>query len=104
MVKREYTLALIESVVKDRYCVTSDELRQRTRKERISFPRQILFYVASHLLQPVLYKNLALNYGLVNHASAIHGVRHVRDLMTVDMKFMEEMMMINSIIKEKLKR
>lgn len=80
----DYVVFMITS----RYGITAEEIRQRTRRRAIVFPRQI----AGALIREVLGKDISLSeigreLGGIDYSTVCHGIKLVNDIRDTDSRF-----------------
>jgi chromosomal replication initiator protein len=75
-------------ITASRYGITPDEIRLRTRRRSIAFPRQI----AGALIREVLGRDISLSeigreLGGIDYSTVCHGIKLVNDIRDTDSKF-----------------
>jgi len=83
--KQEITLEKIMETVCEHYNVTPEDLSSRNRKQKIAFVRQVAMYMASEHTN-MSNVQIGLNIGNRNHATVIHAINQVKNLLDVDEK------------------
>lgn len=74
-----------DDIICHEFFVTYDDLHRRTRLRHIVEARQMAMYVRRKIFNLSLHQS-ANDFGL-NHATAIHAVKTVRELMAMDKEF-----------------
>lgn len=82
--------------VSERYLITHEELQSKTRKRHIVEARQVCHWMIKNR---VCYNNLSLNaighmIGGKDHATVMHSVKTVDNLIEIDRSFRERLMMM----------
>ncbi len=88
----------IQKAVASFYGIKISDLSSSNRSRAISRPRQIAMYLAKNLTHESLPK-IGKEFGGKNHATVIHSVKLIEDLMNGDSKFMHEVKSIEEKIK-----
>ena len=83
--KQEITLEKIMDTVCGHYNVTPEDLCSRNRKQKIALVRQVAMYIASEHTN-LSNVQIGLNLGNRNHATVIHAINQVKNLLDVDEK------------------
>lgn len=83
--KQEITLEKIMETVCNHYNVTPEDLCSRNRKQKIALVRQVAMYIASEHTN-LSNVQIGLNLGNRNHATVIHAINQVKNLLDVDEK------------------
>jgi len=95
--KQEITLEKIMETVCGHYNVTSEELCSRNRKQKIALVRQVAMYIASEHTN-LSNVQIGLNLGNRNHATVIHAINQVKNLLDVDEKVRVDISTIEDIL------
>lgn len=75
-------------ITASRYGITPDEIRLRTRRRSIVFPRQIAGAIIRETLgSNVSFKEIGLELGGIDYATVIHGIKTVNDMRDVNKHF-----------------
>ncbi len=69
--------ARVEQIVCARFGITRRELRNRSRKQRFSWPRHVLFWLL-HTEYGLTQVNIADQYNQGDHTTVFQACRHVR--------------------------
>ena len=95
-------LSSIEHVICDYYHISSEDIRKKTRKETIRYPRQILFWMANYylkrneleiitqnntLIQLVFISELGRYYSF-NHSTILHAINVINNEIDYDKRLM----------------
>lgn len=83
--KESISLEKIMDTVCEHYNVSQDDILSRNRKQKIALVRQVAMYIASEhtTLSNV---QIGINLGNRNHATVIHAINQVKNLLDVDEK------------------
>lgn len=82
---REITLEYIREKVCEYFKITEEMLCSRSRKQPISYIRQLAFYLSNkHTSESIV--QIGLKLGGRNHATVIHAINNIRSLESVDPK------------------
>jgi len=81
--KESLSIEKILEVVSEHYNVTTEEIFSRNRTQKIAFARQVAMYIAS---EHTTMSNVQIgqNLGKRNHATVIHAVTQIKNLLDVD--------------------
>ena len=93
-------IKLIIETVCDIYNITPEDLHLKTRKRRISLPRQICMSLI-YDVAPQLQKSKAAEIFGLNHCNVYQTKIAVKNQMDTDAKFRERIELIREIIKTK---
>lgn len=91
----------IRKVIADHYDIAVEELVQRTRSERLVWPRFVGIYF-SRLLLGTRYKMLATLYGRKDHTTVPYAIAQVENRISTEQAFRDDVMLVESKIKEEL--
>ena len=94
-------LSSIEHVICDYFHISSEDIRKKTRKEKIRYPRQILFWMANYylkrneleitqnntLIQLVFISELGRYYSF-NHSTILHAINVINNEIDYDKRLM----------------
>ena len=83
--KREITLEYIREKVCEFFKITEEVLCSRTRKQPISYIRQLTIYLSNKYTSESIVQ-IGLKLGGRNHATVIHAINNIRSLESVDTK------------------
>ena len=95
--KQEITLDKIMETVCNHYNVTPEDLCSRNRKQKIALVRQVAMYIASEHTN-LSNVQIGLNLGNRNHATVIHAINQVKNLLDVDEKIRVDISTIEDIL------
>ena len=90
----------IDYVVCNEFGITTDELYSHTRLRNVVLPRQIAMYFTARKSKQTLTE-IANQYGLSNHATAIYGIKTVKGLIKFDKAVRGKIVNINRILTER---
>ena len=93
-------IKLIIETVCDIYKIVPADLQMKTRKRKISLPRQICMVLISDVA-PQLQKSKAAEIFGLNHCNVYQAKIAVKNQMDTDAKFRERIELIREIIKTK---
>ncbi len=88
----------IKSMVCRHYNISETELCSQSRRQPVNQIRQMTAYLASKLTD-VSDRQIGENLGGRTHATILHGIRHVKELLEVDEPFRREMEELEDEIK-----
>ncbi len=94
------TIEKIQKFVANFYGIKISELNSANRSRSIARPRQIAMYLAKKLTQESLPK-IGKEFGGKNHATVIHSVKLVEDLINSDSKTLQEVKSIEESLAKK---
>ena len=83
------TIEKIQKIVANFYGIKISDLSSQNRARVVARPRQIAMYLSKNLTQESL-PAIGKGFGGKNHATVIHSVKLVADLMNGDAKFLQE--------------
>ena len=84
-ISKERKTELFEAKIREEYNITKDELYSKCRKRYIIEPRQIMMYVM-RVHYGYRLERIA-SYFDKNHATVIHAVKNIRNIMFFDKHF-----------------
>ena len=96
--KPQITFELIAEKVASFYNIDTADLYGKSRKREISDARQLLMYFAKNEAQ-LSSTNIGMRLSR-NHATVLHACKQIEQRMSVEKKFQEEVMAIESAIKQ----
>lgn len=73
----------IRQAVCNHFHISVDEIRSKSREVRICLPRHIGMYLTKTMTEHT-YKQIGSVYGRRNHATVLHGVKKIRNLIPKD--------------------
>lgn len=85
-VSREISIDMIQKMVCDYFSVTTDMLKDKTRKREIVQARQLSMFFSKEFTDQSL-KNIGTHFGGRDHSTVIHSCRAVKDLIDTDDEF-----------------
>ena len=88
--KESISIDRIKEIVCNHFGVTEDELCSRNRKQKIAYVRQLAMYVASKHTS-MSNVQIGINLGNRNHATVIHALNQVKNLLDVDAQTRQEL-------------
>ena len=89
---------LIAEKVASFYNIDTSDLYGKSRKREISDARQLLMYFAKNEAQ-LSSTNIGMRLSR-NHATVLHACKQIEQRMSIEKKFQEEVMAIESAIKQ----
>lgn len=85
--QRDITLDNITQQVCNFYGLTIPQLVDKTRKQNISFPRQVAMYLANLLIPALSLKEIAEYYKRKDHTTVLHAKRMIENQFNEDNEF-----------------
>jgi chromosomal replication initiator protein len=85
--QRDITLDNITQQVCNFYGLTIPQLVDKTRKQNISFPRQVAMYLANLLIPALSLKEIAEYYKRKDHTTVLHAKRMIENQFNDDNEF-----------------
>lgn len=95
--KQEITIERIMDTVCEHFSVTQEDLCSRNRTQKIALVRQIAMYMASEHTN-LSHVQIGWNIGNRNHATVIHAINLVKNLIDVDEKVRVDISAIEEIL------
>ncbi len=92
------TIEKIQKIIANFYGIKISDLSSKNRSRSIARPRQIAMYLAKHLTSESLPK-IGKEFGGKNHATVIHSVKLVQEMIDSDNKFLQEIKELEEKIK-----
>ncbi len=86
-VRKDITLDNITQKVCAAYGLTIPQLVDKTRKQNISFPRQVAMYLANLLIPSLSLKDIAEYYKRKDHTTVLHAKRMIENQFNEDNEF-----------------
>lgn len=86
MERREVTMDLIQQLVSQHYNIEVAQLHSSTRRADIVLPRQVVMYL-THTLTGHSLGYIAERLGRKNHTTVLHGIKVIKDRMSIDADF-----------------
>jgi len=96
---KEITLENITQQVCNYYDLTIPQLVDKTRRQNISFPRQVAMYLANLLIPSLSLKDIAEYYKRKDHTTVLHAKRMIENQFNRDEEFRKEIELLISRIK-----
>ena len=97
--RRELTLEYIRQKVCEHFRISEETLCSRTRKQPISYIRQLTIYLSNkHTDESIV--QIGLKLGGRNHATVIHAINNIRSLEQVDPKTRNDIEELENLISE----
>lgn len=88
---REVTIDTILELVTDHFSVTLDDLKSKSRKKEIVYPRQVAMYLAKENT-PLSLKSIGYHFGGRDHSTVIHAIQTISEAMEADKQTRSELM------------
>ncbi|PKN78165.1 MAG: chromosomal replication initiator protein DnaA [Candidatus Cloacimonetes bacterium HGW-Cloacimonetes-1] len=95
-VRKDITLDNITQQVCTAYGITLPQIVDKTRKQHISFPRQVAMYLANILIPQLSLKEIAEYYKRKDHTTVLHAKKMIENQFREDLSFRAH---IESLIK-----
>ncbi len=95
--RKDITLDNITQQVCKFYNLTISQLVDKTRKQNISFPRQVAMYLANLLIPSLSLKDIAEYYKRKDHTTVLHAKRMIENQFNEDNEFRSQ---IEALIKD----
>lgn len=92
---REVNIDTIQEIVSDYYDVSIADLKGKSRKKELVYPRQVAMYFAKELTDLSL-KSIGYHFGGRDHSTVIHAIQTISDLMEQDGSVKEAVQKIRS--------
>lgn len=86
-IKKDITLDNITQQVCLAYGLTIPQLVDKTRKQHISFPRQVAMYLANLLIPALSLKDIAEYFKRKDHTTVLHAKRMIENQFSEDLEF-----------------
>jgi chromosomal replication initiator protein len=97
---KEVTLDNVTQEVCNYYGLTIPQLVDKTRKQSISFPRQVAMYLANVLIPSLSLKDIAEYYKRKDHTTVLHAKKMIENQFNSDEEFRREIERLIKRIKE----
>ncbi|RYF58412.1 MAG: chromosomal replication initiator protein DnaA, partial [Cytophagaceae bacterium] len=78
--EKEINIDTVQELVADFYNTTIADLKSKSRKREIVYPRQVAMYLAKELTELSL-KSIGYHFGGRDHSTVIHAIQLVNDLL-----------------------
>ncbi len=85
-IEAEVGIDFIQKTVSERFNVSTEEMKDKTRKKEIVIARQVAMYFSKEYTNHSL-KSIGYHFGGRDHSTVIHAVQTVNDMMEIDTKF-----------------
>ncbi|MBQ9640503.1 MAG: chromosomal replication initiator protein DnaA [Bacteroidaceae bacterium] len=95
---KEFTVETIRDKVCEHFNITAETLTSRTRKQPISYIRQITIYLANKFTDESIVQ-IGLKLGGRNHATVIHAIKNIRNLESVDQKTKDDIECLENLLR-----
>ncbi|TAG68076.1 MAG: chromosomal replication initiator protein DnaA, partial [Runella slithyformis] len=80
---REVNMDTIQEMIADYFDVSISDLKSKSRKKELVYPRQMAMYFAKELT-PLPLKSIGYHFGGRDHSTVIHAIQTINDLITQD--------------------
>ena len=77
------TIEDVKQSVCDHFNIKMSQLESRTRTQQIAYARQMAMYLSDRLTDKS-HVQIGINIGNRNHATVIHAIKQIKDMMEVD--------------------
>lgn len=84
----------------DFYNLKVSQLDSRVRTQQIAFARQMAMYLSNQLTDKS-HVQIGLNIGNRNHATVIHAIKQIKDMMEVDEKTQQDVEELTNMLRAK---
>ena len=78
---KEVTIDAVQEIVADHFGITVADLKSKSRKRELVYPRQIAMYLAKEKTELAL-KSIGYHFGGRDHSTVIHAIQTINDLIT----------------------
>lgn len=95
--EKNITIDDIKQAVCDHFNLKVATLDSRSRKQEISYARQVAMYLATELTE-ISNVQIGINIGGRNHATVIHAIKQIKDLIDTDEKTCQDINTIRDMI------
>ncbi|MBW6513966.1 MAG: chromosomal replication initiator protein DnaA [Candidatus Syntrophosphaera sp.] len=85
--RKEYTLDNITQQVCNFYGITLPQIVDKTRRQNISFPRQVAMYLANFLIPQLSLKEIAEYYKRKDHTTVLHAKKMIENQFRENLEF-----------------
>ncbi|MBQ8709641.1 MAG: chromosomal replication initiator protein DnaA [Bacteroidaceae bacterium] len=86
---KELTIDDVKQSVCDHFNLKVNQLDSRTRTQQVAYARQVAMYLAAHLTDKS-HVQIGVHIGNRNHATVIHALKQIKDMMEVDEKVRQD--------------
>ena len=93
--EKEVNIDTIQDLVADYFEVTVADLKSKSRKKELVYPRQVAMYFAKEFTNLSL-KSIGYHFGGRDHSTVIHAIQTISDLMEQDEAVKETIQKIRS--------
>ena len=92
------TIDDVKQCVCDHFNLKMSQLDSRTRTQQIAYARQVAMYLSDSLTDKS-HVQIGIHIGNRNHATVIHAIKQVKDMMEVDEKTRQDIEELTNILK-----
>ena len=92
------TIDDVKQCVCERFNLKITQLDSRTRTQQIAYARQVAMYLSSELTDKS-HVQIGVNIGNRNHATVIHAIKQIKDMMEVDERTRQDIDELMDILK-----
>ena len=98
-------IPIVKFTVCEHFQITPEKLVSKSRKREFALPRQVAHYIIKEKFRElfVSYQTIGTELGGVDHATVIHSVKKVQDLMEFDDDLFSQVEKITDICKDRYK-
>ena len=86
---KELTIDDVKQSVCDHFNLKVNQLDSRTRTQQVAYARQVAMYLAAQLTDKS-HVQIGVHIGNRNHATVIHALKQIKDMMEVDEKVRQD--------------
>ena len=86
---KELTIDDVKQSVCDHFNLKVNQLDSRTRTQQVAYARQVAMYLAARLTDKS-HVQIGVHIGNRNHATVIHALKQIKDMMEVDEKVRQD--------------
>ena len=98
--EHKITIEDVKECVCDYYNLKVSQLDSRVRTQQIAFARQMAMYLSNQLTDKS-HVQIGLNIGNRNHATVIHAIKQIKDMMEVDEKTQQDVEELTNMLRAK---
>ena len=99
-IEAEVGIDFIQKTVSEQFHVSTEEMKDKTRKKEIVIARQVAMYFSKEYTNHSL-KSIGYHFGGRDHSTVIHAVQTVNDMMEIDNKFNSSVQQLKKKLKMK---
>ena len=96
--EKEINIDTVQELVADFYNTTIADLKSKSRKREIVYPRQVAMYLAKELTELSL-KSIGYHFGGRDHSTVIHAIQLVNDLLKENPETKEQVAKLKAYFK-----